>query len=255
MGSSVTINGQKGAYFQPARFGRTESGDYIVWEWEGTRQECLSKVPGILGSGGTYDYQQSVTGAKDKITARFAAGIAGQPEVPVETWELTMAPFDKALLMVETLSLAGLTKDEKDSLRELAANPGSQPTLSFFPGSNADELQKLLLSGVTSKIIYVPTLHHTMTVSNQYKIKASQTNVGKIIKTSSLPTLEEFPTDEVLFELPNDTDPAVVASLPEVHYGWLKNGPEIRRSARNRLSVDQSWSYGLWSKFLYGLPV
>lgn len=247
------INGKKGSYFQPTRFGRNEQGDWVEYDWEGTRAECEAQISGILASGGTYSYAQSVTGAKEKLTARFQGGIAGQQEVPVETWELTATPAEKDLLESD---LAGKVVDRTkiDALRKYTStgNPDDAPSSNTEPVVNT--LRNLITNGTRGVRIWIPTLRHVQTVSNQWDINVSQTNVGKIIKTSRMAALEGFPTNGVLFTLPDIPNPTKTTGNPTTKFGWYKNFPDIRRAAWNKISLEQTWEYQLWSVDLYNDP-
>jgi hypothetical protein len=237
--SGPIITGVKGAYQQPQRLGFAESGEYAILTWEGTRNEVLANIPGITAMGGFWDFEDSFSGAKCKLTGRFAA-LPGQQEIPIDTWEFFAGEAEKDILEADNAAVNGISDDEKRKIRDAIQNPvpGQSPSL---VNANAINLYLLMLSGVRSVRVVTPTLRHTQTVSNNWTIPASRANVGRIISTASMVSLEAIPSD-ILFGLPN-----FVSTRTGLTYGWLKLDPTIRSAARQKTQIEQEWRYGLWA--------
>jgi hypothetical protein len=140
--------------------------------------------------------------------------------------------------------------------------PGTVPaTISqqnFPPAQNpvgCYTLYNLMIRGQTSFAMFAPVLRQTQTVTAQYAIAASQLNVGKLISSSSLPTIENLP-DDLLFNLPEDTVTDQYIQIPgDLLFGWFKKFPTVRQVARLKWQILQEWQYGLWPVVVYGQPL
>jgi len=251
------INGVKGAYLQPPRYGESESGPFTLYTYEGTKTELLNLVGSIKGLGGTWEMEESHSGAKCKLSARFAVNVAsGTPEVPVDTWEFFSFTHEKDLLESDLTSIThNITEDQKRIIRAAISNPQPGKSPALVPGTPAYVVYALELHGVRSSYKFVPTIRHTQTVSSNWTVKASLANVGRIITTPTFTTLEALPA-WVLFNIPSDAWTGNATDLGfNLAYGWLKMYPTIRGAAFQKIALEQTWVYGLWSTFLYGNPL
>ena len=118
----------------------------------------------------------------------------------------------------------------------------------------AQVILNLIISGVRSQIIFAPSLRLTMTVNDAYPIGATFVNVGSVISSASLPLLYNVPND-LLFSLPDNSDPQLDASRPVLHYGWFMDAPEVRQIAWLKWQLVFNWQYGLWPEAMYGIPL
>ncbi len=248
------VNGQKAAFLQKPKYGRNESGDYTLFTYEGTKAELQALVPAIVGAGGMWEMEESFTGVGSKLTARFSTnvGAGGGTEVPTNTWEFFANRVEKDLLESDLASVATISKAEKAVIKGAIAN-NENPSLAGAAGTIFD-LEQI---GVRARIQFAPILKNTKSVSTAYAVKASLTNVGKIISPTSIGTLESIP-NTVLFNLPNDVwsgTGVIPAPTPTMAYGWLKFHPTIQVAAYQKTQIVQEWVYGLWSTFLYGAPI
>lgn len=232
------INGVKGAYLQPTRYGRDESGLYTIFVWEGTKNEVLSNVPAIESVGGLWEMEESFTQAKCRLTGRFPTN-PNQQEQTVDTWELFSNTVEKDLLESDIAFISTMDQDVKRIIREAIDNPqpGKSPALT---NSSQIDLYLLMLSGVKAVEVDQPVLRHTVTASNVYQVPNSLTNVGRILTTARLKNDEAIRAD-IAINLPN-----VASSDSRRTYGWRKCYPQIRGSAFQRTVVEQEWKYGLW---------
>lgn len=243
------INGVKGAYLQPPRYGRNESGPYTLYTYEGSKNELLSSVSTIESLGGLWEMQESFSGAKCVLTVRYGVNAqGGTAEVPVETWQLGAASVEKYILNADAPRISAFSRAVREHLKQSVEGNGIPALYNAGDPTNSDlsELYDLMLEGVTSAVQFCPHLSHTMTVSTNWTVKAALTNVKRIISTASLPALESIP-NTVLFNLPND-----VSTKPGLSYGWLKGYPEVQYGAWNKIQIRREWTYGLWATIIYG---
>jgi len=246
------INGTKGGYLQPIRYGRNESGAYAILEWHGTRAEVLSNVSFVEGLGGVWETQQSFSGAHEVLTARIPTQQNGTDDT-INTWEFFAQTAEKDILESDNSAVTAVSAANLDKVRAWINNPDKDPTDVVASGdfvadgsaSAAFALYSLMAGGVKTIRVNVPTLRHTATASGANIVKAVLTNVGSIIQTSNLYALEGIP-GSVLFALPNTS-----SSKTGFTYGWYKKHPTIRGAARQKIQIEREWEYGLWPNLIY----
>lgn len=286
--STSHINGTRIAQQQPCKLGRSESGSFSEIPFETTSQDEFNKLVLLANiSGVTYDAQQ--TFGKGSVTFKYPYNFSVDPasEPPVDLWELISNKVEKSIIEADGFYANQLTQSDINQLNKLLADVNQYiyqigdaiPTvpaglkvgdlvLNTDPNngktgiqfSNQDPngapvmLAKFLIMGVTSKIVFAPTIRFTQTVNSAYPIQASQQNVGQIISTNNLYSLANIPNN-LLFALPNDADPILDPSRPVLHYGWFKDSPEVRQIARLKWQIIYTWEYGLWPEVLFGIPL
>jgi hypothetical protein len=237
-----TKNGQKGPHLQPTNYGLTESGRFATWTWQGERSVIQQLIPGIEALGGVWTLQESFTGGADTIVARFAT-IPGEVETPVNEWELFASKSEKDLLHYDCAAINSLTDEKKRDIESALDDPSHSPE---FNDDNAQEIYSLMLSGFRAAVVGAPILRHTQTVTRNWQIPASLTNVKSIYSTGSLIDVEGIPGD-ILFQLPLE-----ISSKDGFVFGWYKDYPTVRTAARRRSQIEQEWQYGLWPVRIFG---
>lgn len=240
----MQVNGQKGAFPQPGHFGRSEAGAYTVKIFEGTLAEIYQVASIVEASGGLWEITESYTGAKHRMECRFPIDF-NTTETPVHDWELFAQEVEKDVLQADIGALDGISQKEKERIRAAIDNPSSSQSPALT-NPTAISLYLEMLDGLRSVRVAVPTLRHTQTVSTLWLVGAALTNVGRIISTGSLFSLESVPGG-LLFNLP-----AGNSSRASAQYGWYKKFPTVRISAGHRIQLEQEWEYGLWSTLIYG---
>lgn len=265
----MNTTGQKGAFKQPARWGRSEQGQFYEWVYEGTKAEVAAQA--AIFDSLNYIYDVEETYGKARLTVRlsynpFTGG--GGTEAPVDQWEFISGREQKDILEADVITgiTATLSQKNIELLRKLIQDPpagtaagnynaesnpeGSVTTACFTDGNptNALTLYNLMKAGIRSAIVQTPTLRHTQTVSNNWAVPAANTNVGRIISTASIVTLEGVPSG-LLFNLPNAV-PAAFQTIAVV-YGWLKHGPNVQQIAGRKWQLTQEWEYGLWPTAIF----
>lgn len=167
----------------------------------------------------------------------------GGTETPTLVWEYFSNRLEIDILEADIANVNSISEDELRLIRKHIQDPEeASPALTT---SNAIDLYLLMLKGVRSVRVNVPTLRVSKLVSNTYAVQASQTNVGRIISSATLSSQESVPTR--LFVLPS-----TASTKTGFVNGWYKNFPNIIQSTAGRWQISQEWEYGLWPTFLYG---
>lgn len=253
------ITGDSSPQLQPGSYGNTESGQYAVVSYESTDVALIRQIAAnIQVVGGLYDVEESF--GKARITIHLANN-PNAIEAPVDLWEYFGQRAEKDLLEADVPSGITATLSQKNIEVIRGALNGIFPdggetlgSTDFTDGNQANALilYKLMLAGVRSAVARVPMLRHTQTVSNNWSVPASLTNVGRIISTAMLLSLESVPTS-LLINLPNRV-PTAFQTI-NVKYGWLKNDPTVQQVAFRKFQIVQEWEYGLWPTDVYGQPL
>lgn len=261
-----TISGIKGAFYQPATWGRNESGNYSLWSFEGSRREvsalavAYAQIPGLM-----YEVKESF--GKLRLDVRFPWNMQGiDPKTDIiDNWELFANTVEVDILFASIPSgiLDGLTAQQITKLRNLEQNPPDPNDTANYPqqgdftldgnattGANAFQVWTRMTKGVRNFPVEAPVLRHTITTSLAYAIPASLVNVRKLLTTATLYQLEGAPAN-YLFNLPTDTPPSDTALV----YGWRKIFPTIQQVALMKWQIIQEYHYGLWDTTFWPLPI
>jgi hypothetical protein len=267
---TTTLTGQRGAFRQPSRWGRNESGNFDTWTFEATtRQEIESLAANIAQTIGlSYDVTESF--GKYKLDIYFPWNMRGiDPRTDlVIKWEMFTQKVEKDLLSARVENpntVALLSTYQVQQLRQFMLQPPDGDTIEFptaatfqkkgeSNGAIALAIYNLMQQGVTSFPVEQPKLRRTFVTSNQYAIQYALTNVRRIISTVSLVTTENIP-NSLLFSLPNESWIDPNPDAPSLAFGWLKSFPTVQQVALLKWSIVQEWEYGLWATLLYGNPL
>lgn len=116
----------------------------------------------------------------------------------------------------------------------------------------AHSLYLLLKKGVSNFPVEASVIRHTSLVSNLYTVKASATNINRIIAGTSLTSLEGVPS-ELLFDVPTSPTPSqFIETVGDLQYGWKKHRPNVTRLARFKWRIVLNYQFGLWPVKLFG---
>lgn len=232
------------------RFSPLGGGEYSR-RIEGPVDAVRAMVQEVLSAGGSgvfvWDRGPNATLDYTLGSIDLAGGNAAD-ETPQQIWELSAGVIEKDILRADLTIITGLSSANKELLRKAidgtALTPTEQATLSV----NAALIYSDVKEGIRAIRFNFPTLSVTKIVSNSYQVKASLTNVGRLISTSTLSFQESIPSS-ILFNLP-DLTPA--SGTVNKAYGWYKSYPTVTVSGRNKFSVRQEWEYDIWTTTLYG---
>lgn len=107
----------------------------------------------------------------------------------------------------------------------------------------AEQLYKLLLRGVSYRIVSQPVLHLTQTLPlNVGNLELTYSNVNNIVTTDQVADTVALPTI-FAFTLPASG----VSEYTGYTYGWKKQYPEVLWTGDSRYQVNYTFEFGLWS--------
>lgn len=116
----------------------------------------------------------------------------------------------------------------------------------------AYSLYLLMKAGVSAFPVEASAIRHTQLLSNLYTVQAGYSNVGRIISTSSMTSVEGVPTG-LLYAVPFTPTPTqFIETSGDLQYGWKKMRPSVTRLALFKWRVVQNWQLGLWPIKLFG---
>jgi len=110
-----------------------------------------------------------------------------------------------ARMTIVTIDPRRYAKAIDDAVKRLirrSVQDWSEDSVFISPDPDANALHTLMVNGVRSVRVNFPTLKVSKLVSTGYSVKASLTNAGRIISTTTLETAESIP-GTLLFNLPN----------------------------------------------------
>lgn len=249
--------------------------------YKGTGKADLAAVEAGLRAGGwAYDVTQEIDTGTDGVWSITATrgGDKEQPEgggqdvtTPLsESWELASNLIEKDLLASDSVLItdiwtacAGAPAGQEvvfseyiRLLKELSEDSKVHPISYYSSVAAVHKVAKLIVAGVTSERVFQPTLRHNKIVTSKYAVKDALTNVGKIIRASTIKTLEQIP-ETLLFNLPNPNPTNDGISFrsdalgQRLKYGWFKKYPNVTQQAEGEWQLSQEFEWGLWHLDLY----
>lgn len=113
----------------------------------------------------------------------------------------------------------------------------------------------LLRAGTVQYPIRAPIIRHSLVTSSLYAVQASTNNVGKVISSSSMYTIEGVP-NTLLFGVPTQPAPQeFIQTAGDLQYGWRKPDPAVSRLNRLKWRIQQNYIFGLFPIQLFGNPL
>ena len=192
----------------------------VKWQIEWTEQNTVLSVPGV----------------------HFVTPIS-------DNWELQAATSEKDVLESDAPIIESITATDLTALRKYLID-GDYQFASDSVGIDGQTVLDLLAHGITSMVQEQPILRRVRMVSSNYAIKDSLSNVGKVIKASTINALEGVPTD-LLFNLPTAYTPSNSIAGITRHYGWFKRYPSVLQQAEGKWQITIEYHWGLWSDDIY----
>lgn len=254
--ANVTINGS-GMEEQPIERGwEKKRGFFTVRKWRGPEAYAITLRANLVNSG-AYNSVSMREGPVWEIEARADADVDdnNEPdpdESEVDTWEMSANRVEKDLLTADIAAVNDLSTGDLKALRAYASGDSATDYESYTwddsGSSDPQGLFKMLKAGVRSIAVLQPVIRHTTTVSDSYVIASALTNVGSILKTSTLIAAENIPAS-ILNNLPADATRTLDGIT--YTYGWYKGCPTITDTIDGKVQIQQEWEYGLWTPVLY----
>lgn len=253
---SKVTTGQTGAIEQPREWDWSPLAGYTSRRsYEGTSASALATLEAELKAGG-WSYSVKNTPGKWTLSATIGGdngnnGGGNNPLEPLaDVWEMSANVIEKDLLESD-ISIMDISSADLKTIKDWQGGAISRPTLS----GNAGSIVVLLDNNVKSVRVFQPTLRHTKIVSSSYAIKQSYTNIGKIISTSSIGSLEGVPNTLIFSLPPPSTSKRTGAAGLELKYGWYKKPPTVLEQAGGNWQIVLEYEWGWWSTLIYGQPI
>lgn len=242
---SQTITGKAEAVqnVEEIRYSPTD-GWSGTWQIEGPKAAVKPLIDQLAALGYNFTYRCDKNPLAQIQYSTIGTIAPGGQETPTLQWEYFANSAEIDVLEVDSANINSISDDNRRIIRSAINNPDATtgPTLT----GNSLSLYQLMLGGVRSYRINQPTLRVSKIVSGSYGVKASLTNIGRIISTNTLSLQESIP-NTILFELPN-----YISTKSGFSFGWYKKFPNVQQAGGNRWNISQEWEYGLWAPFLYG---
>ena len=254
--ANVTINGGTMEEQPIERGWEKKRGFFTVRKWRGTEAAAVTLRDSLISSG-AYNSVSMREGPVWEVEARADADVDDNNEPdpddsPVDTWEMSANRVEKDLLSADIAAVNDLDTVDLQVLRAYANGDTTYAYDDFAwigaGSSNPAGLYKMLKAGVKSVAVLQPVIRHTTTVSDSYVIASALTNVGSILRTSTLIASEAIPAS-ILNNLPADATRTMDGIT--YTYGWYKGCPTITDTIDGKVQLQQEWEYGLWTPVLY----
>ena len=249
---SNIIQGVQSAIPQPSTYGYTPGRGYHQrLRWKITNPADIPALLGqLIAAGYAYDVSPEADGAITVVeaTSQPAQDTNGDPaSTPLaEIWERDSMTTEKDLLQCDLNYFASILPYRKlliqkaiDDKTELDASLTAQNEL---------DLYALLAHGVKSIRVSSPVVRRTRITASSYTVKASDTNMGKILTTAQMTSFEGAPST-VLFNLPSTG--TVTVSGFTARSGWYKKPAKVAQQGDGRWQIVQEYEYDIWSSDLY----
>jgi len=217
-----------------------------VRSWKGEKSAVLAKLGEVQTAG--FVFRLVEEGPVATLTAE-SPNLPGEDQgsqVVADQWELLPGEAEKDLLDADLALVNDLTKVEKEAIRKNLQDPPEESSTTNLVG-NALSAYRLMLMGQRSRITFAPVLRRTVTVSNLYAVTWSVSNVGRVLKSSTIVANEGLPAGFLIaIANPPFAYTAVTKDGLAMSYGFLKKYPTLNQTVGGRLQIVQEWAFGLW---------
>lgn len=254
------INGNPNGIFQTYDITYSpRTGGQTKQTWKGPLSALVPKLNQLKNLGWEYHLYSTNNGANYTLDATigdiYSTGGILQATV-ADVWELTSSKVEVSFLKCPSPLTSQLDAADVRIFNAYFLNPPNpairpdqftDPTttppgnLSYY-GLTA---MALVLSGVTTAIIFQPHLKRTQTVLSATAAAASIANIGKVYTTAAL---RQLIPNTVNITIPDDP----VYSLPSFQYGWLQDSVNQVASAFNKTQVIMEWEFGYFNPSMTG---
>lgn len=161
-----------------------------------------------------------------------------------EIWERDANSNNKAIFQSDKSAVVAVTNTRREVIKRAVEAKTADPSFD----ATETTLYNLLLNDVESIQQFTPVVRRTRITASSYTVKASDTNMGKILTTAQMTSLEGCP-DTVLFALPETPDGT---SRPvAVRVGWLKKPARVQQQGDGKWQIVQEYDWDNWAALLY----
>lgn len=232
----------------------TRSGWQTTRRWKGPDSALFALMAQLQSAGYNFTAEQA-SGVNYIVTATigysFSGGVIG--DNPVDVWELGANKAEKDLLQADVPIINGLTKAEKQIIRDNYLSPpatttattNNPPTLPSDLTGNALTVYSFMVEGFTGLPVNAPTIRNIKTVSSVNSVQAAVNGQGTLF---TLGTINPPATLNI------DLSTLGTAGKTGYVYAWFKDFPTARCAAFNKTQITQEWVYGLYPTAVFGTP-
>lgn len=251
---SNVIQGVKSAIQQPSSYGYIPGrGYHSRLRWKITNP---SDIPALLGqliaAGYSYDVSPEADGAVTVVeaTSQPASDTNGDPATTplAEIWERDSVTTEKEL--IESSIFNSIATYQKSEIKK-AAESGSRSLPTYVDTADKLTLYNLIAAGVKTVRVSSPLVRRTRITASSYTVKASDTNMGKILSTAQMTSLELAPST-VLFSLPASGSATGADGVAKTS-GWYKKPAKVSQQGDGRWQIVQEYEFDLWATAIYSL--
>ena len=250
---SNVIQGVQSAIQQPSTYGYTPGRGYhsrLRWKISNP-----ADIPALLGqliaAGYAYEVSPESDGAITVVeaTTQPAQDTVGDfTTTPLaEIWERDSVTTEKDLLQCDLNSFAQILPYKKLLIQKAIDDKTALD--SSVTGPYEVIAYNLLAAGVKSIRVSSPVVRRTRITASSYTVKASDTNMGKILSTAQMSSFEGAPST-VLFALPSTGAYSGVGGITR-RSGWYKKPAKVAQQGDGRWQIVQEYEYDIWSSDLY----
>lgn len=229
-GDAVTISGIVGIIGTATFFIRYDSDDTFY---------LFATYAQAMGSGST---------GKQLPTNNDDTGSFTKQESPQPRWELFSevreVPVDQAIY-ISTLGMYQLDSSQRKIIGKAARGEAvTVAEAATFTGAQATLLDAVIRDGLRTIAYDVPVVTVSKTVTSRYDNSAAMTNVGAILTTAELTSLEAM-EDGLLDGL------AEFTALPNTIVGWRKSFPRREALGGGRFAIATRFEYDWWNNSVF----
>ena len=207
----------------------------------------VSLVSDLVAAGYSYNVQWDGPIATVEGTLDYGSGGSNPVSNPLTTiWERDIKVISEDILSSDLEVVGAISAADKKIIKD-SLSAREEPAATGL-ASTALTIYTLMFNGVTSHLVYQPVIRRTKLCANSYATAESDVNVGKILNSGQMSSLEGAPGG-LLYALPasgtgNRTDIALLV-------GYLKMPCRVQQQGDGRWQITQEWDYGAWAKALY----
>ena len=255
---SNVVVGTQAVIQQAGSYGYTKGkGGYTKVKYSVTNPaEVAGLLYQLLAFGYSYDVTPGADGAYTIVEASAdtnvspsnPAGETKTTEPLAETWERDSVSTEKDILQSNLEDINSILPYKKLLIQKCIDD---KTDMDGSLTSNAEKaVYNLMADGVKSVRVFSPVVRRTRLTSSTYQVVVSDRNMGKILSTAQMTTLEEAP-DSVLFELPETESQNAPTLGVERRSGWFKKPARVNQQGDGRWQIVQEYEFDYWSKYLY----
>lgn len=250
---SNVVVGTQTAIQQAGSYGFVQGkGGYTKVKYSVTNPaEVAGLLSQLLAFGYSYNVTPGAQGAYTIVEASKDTNPNGETETTeplAEIWERESVATEKDILQSDLLTVNSILPYRKLLIQKCIDDKTDID--GSLTATEEIAVYNLMAAGVKSVRVFSPVVRRTRITASTYAVKASDTNMGKILSTTQMTTLENAPST-VLFNLPSTATQNSGTNGVERRSGWFKKPARVNQQGDGRWQIVQEYEYDYWSKFLY----